>query len=142
MSKFAALQLEVDKPSRMEVLDPRTNQPYRAKDGSGRTAYVDVYSSDSNIARKHNMAIQRRRIAMRGRVKITPEELEAEAVELLVALTAGWLLIAPNGEVIDLPFTAENAREVYSDRSMLWLRNAVDEFSSDRANFSQASSTS
>jgi hypothetical protein len=78
---------------------------------------------------------------MRGRMKITPEEIEAEAVDILAALTVGWHLVDLRGDVIDLPFTQENARELYGNPAVSWLREQIDESTADRGNFSQGSST-
>lgn len=137
MSKFAALALEVDKPGRMTIVHPVSRQPLR--DAEGKEAFVDLYSNDSEPARKHQRAVQRRRLAMRGRGKLTPEELEAEQVELLAALTAEWYLVDLAGRPIDVPFSQENARELYGDAAVSWLREQVDEFAGDRGNFSKAS---
>src|SRR4029077_16440713 len=133
MNKFSGLELEVEAPFRLTLLHSVTRQPLR--DGEGREAYIDHYSADSEIARKHQRAVQRRRLAMRGRLKITPEELEAEATEVLAALTAGWYLVDLQGNPIDLPFTQENARELYGNSAVGWLREQIDESAADRANF-------
>jgi hypothetical protein len=138
-SKFAGLALDVDKPARLVILHPITRQPLSDKDG--KAAHIDVYSNDSEPARVHARAVSRRRLAMRDRGKITPEELEADGVGLLAVLTAGWHLVSLNGEVIDVAFSVENARELYSEPSMAWLREQVDAFATDRSNFSKASST-
>jgi hypothetical protein len=137
--KFSGLELEVNAPFRLTLVHPVTRQPMR--DEEGNPAYVDHYSADSEIARKHQRVLQRRRLAMRGRIKITPEELEGEAVEILAALTAGWHLVDLKGNVIDLPFSQENARELYSNSAVSWLREQIDESTADRANFSQGSSS-
>jgi hypothetical protein len=140
MSKFAGLELEVETPFRLILVHPVTRQPMR--NGDGEPAYIDHYSSDSEIARKHQRTIQRRRLAMRGRMKITPEEIEAEAVDILAALTVGWHLVDLKGNVIDLPFSQDNARELYSNPAVSWLREQIDESTADRSNFSQGSSSS
>jgi hypothetical protein len=140
MNKFSGLSLEVETPYRLILVHPVTRQPIC--DTAGNPAYIDHYSADSEIARKHQRSVQRRRLAMRGRMKITPEELESEAVEILAALTVGWHLVDFKGEVIDTPFTSENARELYSDPTVAWLREQIDESTADRANFSKGSSTS
>jgi hypothetical protein len=111
------------------------------RDKEGNLAYIDHYAADSEIARKHQRAIQRRRLAMRGRMKITPEELESEAIDILVALTVGWHLVDLKGDVIDIEFKQENVRDLYSDSSISWLREQIDESTADRGNFSQGSST-
>lgn len=137
MSKFSGLELGVDEPFRLVLVHPVTRQPMR--DDKGNEAYIEHYSSDSEIARKHQRAVQRRRLAMRGRAKITPEELEAEAAEILAALTAGWHLVDLKGKVIDMPFSHENARELYANPAVGWLREQLDESTADRANFSLGS---
>jgi len=138
--KFAGLEIEVEKPQRMPLLHPNTRQPLRT--GKGEEAYVEVYSADSKVRREHDRAIQRRRLNMRGRGRITPEELEAEAVDLLAALTAGWKLVTLSGDALDVPFSAENARELYAAPALAWIREQVDEFAGDRGNFPQSSSKS
>jgi hypothetical protein len=134
---LSALSLDVEKPQRMPLLHYQTRQPLRGP--NGEEAYVDLYSSDSDIARRHNRETQRRRLNMRGRGKLTPEELEAEATDLLVALTAGWSLVALDGSMLGLPFSAQNARVVYD--KVTWIREQVDEFAADRGNFTRASSS-
>src|SRR5580765_4388831 len=137
--KFSGLELEVEQPFRLTLVHPVTRQPMR--DAEGNPAYIDHYSADSEIARKHQRSIQRRRLAMRGRMKITPEELEAEAVDILAALTVGWRLIDLKGNVIDLEFSQDNARELYGNPAIGWLREQIDESTADRGNFSKGSST-
>jgi hypothetical protein len=133
-SKFAAFEIEIEQPSRMVVLD-KNRQPYR--NGDDRTAYIELYSADSDIARRHRRGVQRKRLAMRGRGKITPEEMEAEDIELFVALTSGWDLA-----ISDLPFSKENVRELYLNPKVPHIREQVEEYVHDRGNFSKASSGS
>lgn len=138
-SKFAGLGIAVDKPARMTIRHPDTRQPI--KDADGKEAYIDLYSSDSEAARKHQRAISKRRLAQRDRSKITPEEIESDGTGLLAALTAGWYLVALSGAPINVPFTPENAAELYSEPEQAWLREQVDVFVVDRGNFLKASST-
>lgn len=140
MSKFAALALAVDKPQRMVIVHPFTGQPLRAPDGT--EAYIDLYSGDSEIARRHSRTVQQRRIDMRRGGKVTVEEIEAETVELLAALTAGWMLVGLDGQPIEIPYSEQNARDLYAEPGLAWLREQVNAFAGDRANFSRASSNS
>lgn len=135
---MSALSLEVDKPQRMTLVHFNTRQPLR--DDEGREAWIDVYSNDSQIARRHDREVLRRVYKMRGRGTLTPEETEANGTDLLVSLTAGWFLLAPSGAPIDLPFTPENARRLYTAPATKWIRDQVDEFSADRGNFTRHSS--
>jgi hypothetical protein len=49
-------------------------------------------------------------------------------------------LVDLSGNVIDIPFSQENARDLYSSAALSWLREQVDDFAGDRGNFSKASS--
>ncbi len=142
MTKFSGLALEVDKPGRMTIMHPVTNAPLR--DNAGKEAWIDIYSSDSAAARKHRMSVQRKRLGQvgqrRGKVTLTPEEIEADSIDLLVALTAGWHLLDLDGKPLQVQFNAENARELYSNSGMSWLVEQIDAFASERENFSKASS--
>jgi hypothetical protein len=140
-SKFAGLALEVEKPSRMTIMHPLTNAPLRDKDG--QEAWIELYSSDSDPARKHQRSAQRRRLASagrRGRVKVTPEEMEADGIDMLVAITAGWNLLDLSGKPLKVEFNQDNARELYAEPGMSWLVEQIDTFASERENFSKASS--
>lgn len=141
-SKFAGLEIGVDKPQRMTLLHPTSRQPIRPKGEDSEAAYIDLYSSDSKIARDHTREVQRRRLNMRGRGRVSPEELEAEAVDLLAALTTGWRLLTLDGQPLDVPFSREAARELYASPTLAWIREQADEFAADRANFPQPSSSS
>lgn len=140
MSKFDTLALEVDKPSRMTIQHPHTNLPLRDKEGN--EAYIDLHSSDSGVARKAQRMITNGRLNMRNRNKITAERLETEGTELLADLTVGWRLVGLDGELLDVPFSRQNAVELYENTAMAWLREQVDQFTADRASFSAAPSTS
>jgi hypothetical protein len=137
-SKFSGLALAVDKPARMTILHPITRQPI--KDGDGKEAYVDLYSSDSEAARKHQRAVTKNRLALRDRGKVTPEQLEVENSGLYAALTAGWYLVSLAGAPIDVPCTVDSASELYANPELAWLREQVDAFVVDRGNFLKASS--
>ncbi len=142
---IAGLKIEAEQPERMIVLG-LDRRPLRNADGS--LNYVRLYSADSAVARRHQRAVANRRIAQRGRSKPTAEEIEADAVEFLVALTAGWgaLIEAseaePEKEIPDPEFSAQAARALYADPAHAELRAQVDEFVGDRANFGKASSKS
>jgi hypothetical protein len=116
---------------------------YENEGGRSEEVYIDLHSSDSDIARKHNRAVQKRLLDLsaRGqRLRRTPEEIEAETTDLLVALTAGWNFRRGNGEPI--PFSSDNARRLYDNPGARHIRDQVDEFVSNRANFLQPSSRS
>jgi len=132
MSDFSAFEIDVDKPSRLTLLD-QSGRPYRSPDGS-KTAWIEVRSADSEVGRRHARAVARKRLQSRVRMKLTPEELESEHTDLLVALTSAWDLV-----VTDLPCTPENARALYTNDRAVHIRRQVDEHASDPSNFAPAS---
>ncbi|MEP9389660.1 hypothetical protein [Mesorhizobium sp. KR9-304] len=138
MSKFSGLALAVEKPQRMVILHPVTKQPLR--DAEGNEAYLDLFSGDSDVARKHDRTVVKSRLSGGGR-KVTAEEVEAATPDRLAALTAGWRLIDLAGQPIDVSFSRDNARELYADPAMTWLRESAIIFTEDRGNFLPASST-
>lgn len=144
MSKFAALAVAVDRPARMTILHPTTGQPIYVLGANGKPtaefAWIDVYSTDSDIFRAHERAASNRRMRSRAR-RLTAEDIEAETVETYVVLTAGWRLVGLNGVPSDVPFTPENARELYGANELAFIRRQVDAFSADLGNFPAAAAT-
>lgn len=138
MAKIEDLELEVDRPSRMTILDSATNLPMRDK--AGMVAYIDVYSSDSDIARKFKREIKTARLRARNPNALTGAKLEDEDVQLLAALTAGWYLVTRTGEPIELECSRDNALKVYGNHKMAWLADQVDAWAGARGNFSKVSS--
>jgi hypothetical protein len=65
------------------------------------------------------------------KMQISPEELEAEAIELLVVATTGWQGMTRDGQPFE--YSNDNARELY--RKYPWIREQVDAAVGDRANF-------
>lgn len=113
-----------------------------------------VLGVDSSACRKISRERSERRIERakknRGQAPImTADEIEAEALELLVGCTTGWErdVTDAEGNVIDvqptielnegeyLEFTPENARRIYADAGFAWLREQVDREIGDRRNF-------
>jgi hypothetical protein len=144
ISKFAGLEIPVDKPARMTLIHPVTRQPLRdrkSKDKEGQVAYIELHSTDSDAFRRHLREVNRRKSLPQGRVATTtPEQDEAEALEILAALTTGWYLVGLDGEHIDVPFNTENAKDLYAATSLAWIREQVNAFAVERANFAKASS--
>lgn len=137
--KFASMALPVDAPSRMPILHPFSNQPLRGPDG--QDGFIELLSGDSQKAAAFDRKIAAQRLARRNRTSLTIEEIEAEITERMAVLTTAWLLVGLDGEVIDVPCSEANARELYAHKGMAWLREQVIAHQGNRANFSQASST-
>lgn len=71
-------------------------------------------------------------INKRGKMlEMTSAEIEERGIHLLAAVTLGWQNIELDGQ--PAVFSEQNARVIY--RKFKWLREQVDAFVSDRANF-------
>lgn len=137
MSKFAGLALATDTAQRMSIIHPGTRQPLRSP--GGEEAWIDLHSIDSKPWRTTVRAQQDRRMRTRGRP--SAEEIDSDTTELFAAVTVGWRLFTLDGEPIDVPCSATNARELYAMPELSWLREQVDAFVADRGNFKRANST-
>lgn len=145
--KFEGRGLAVDKPFRVEILDPATGQPLSctiADPASGEaktyTAYLEVLSSDSAKARKfQNDAFNRRNRSGSANRRLTAEEVDSYKADYLAALTVGWCLISPTHDLIDEPFSEAAARDLYSQPDWAFYRDAADAAVGNRANFTQPS---
>lgn len=154
----AGLGADVEKPRRMTILHPKTNRPLMIKtvveapsvDGGEprkveEPAWIDVYSSDSEVARKHSREQINARLSSKRRrnTLMSAEEIDANGNELLAVLTADWKLGTLDGEPItNFPCNRESAFELYSAPEMAWLKAQVDEFASEIGNFVTDSSKS
>lgn len=139
MSKFSGLGLSVGASARMIIVHPVTQQPLRNR-ATGEAAYVDIMSADSEAGRRHQRATLNKRLSARAR-KISAEEIEAENVELLVALMRDWRLVTLAGDAIDVPFAENDAREMLLDPNLGWLRTQIDAFAGDLGNFQTQTAT-
>lgn len=138
------LGVAVEKPQRMTILHPKTNLPLVNK-ATGEEAWIDLYSSDSEIARKYQRALTNERLSSKRlrNAMISAEEIEANGNGTLATLTHGWALCTLDGDPIDdFPCTFDNAKALYAAPEMAWLRAQVDEFAGDLGNFVEGSSQS
>ncbi|MDH7787650.1 hypothetical protein QBD01_003677 [Ochrobactrum sp. 19YEA23] len=101
---------------------------------------ITLVGTDSDVFRKAQRTILDRRLNQKGKTKLSAAELEEEAVTTLISCTLGWSGIVLDGE--ELAFSAENVRKLYSRTDLPWIRDQVDEFIADRANFLKPSATS
>lgn len=132
MNGLESLAVSADDAGTLILLHPSTNMPIRDKNGG--EAHLLLLGIDSAEGQKQRREATTRALMRRNKA-LTADELEAQAVEQLVALTKGWHLVAPSGDVIDFPFTPQNARTLYSDRKFAWIREQADQFIGDRAGF-------
>jgi len=138
-SKFAGLAVNVGAPSRMVIINPMTDKPLADK--NGKEAYIDLLSADnpeaSKIDRAQTLAFKQQMRSGRFR----DDDPIEEQVAKLQALTAGWYLVDLDGNPIDVPFSADAAKELYAAHEMAWLRRQAWVYVNDVANFTKRSST-
>jgi hypothetical protein len=116
-----------DEGAWLEAVDPVSGRPNGVR--------LKLAGMDSRSYRQAQREASNRRLSLMARrgAKYRPraEELEAEALSLLVAVTLDWEGISENGQ--PLACTPENVREVYA--KVPWLSEQADDFVGDRANF-------
>lgn len=110
------------------------------KDAQGKPsgAFIRVRGADSASFRACQREIQRRRVDhARANLKLLPERLEEDELDLLTGATVGWRGLEENGAPID--FSEARARELY--RQVPAIKEQVDAAIHNRANFLPRSGT-
>ena len=125
-----------DAGEELKLLHPTTGEPLVDEDG--KPALILLVGMDSQQWRDEQRKQSIKRI--KRTVGDVDEAAELEqvgqnAIDLLVACTLDWSGIAWEGK--DLEFSADNARMLYTE--LAWLRDQVDRFIGQRANFISAS---
>lgn len=137
MSKFGSLTASVEKPHRVEIIFPATDDV--VTDQLGRAMYVDVMSGDSKMAREYDArqrAEQRLKIKQSRTGKIAEQDVLEANMRRTAHLTVGWLLVDPaTREVLDVPCNEENAFELYSAEGQMWFFLQVHANCNEAANF-------
>jgi len=124
-----------DQGATMHVAHPVTGVALSQEDGS--PVSLILAGEDSERFRKQDRTARSRRLArqQQGRaMKLSADELDSDALEMLVAVTVGWSGLALDGA--DLPYSPDNARKLYT--RLPWLREQAQAFVLDRANFLKA----
>ena len=106
----------------MELEHPVTGEPLGVK--------IKLAGTDSDYYKKELRRQQNKRLK-KGIRNINAEELEAEAVELLVACTLDWEGVELEGQALEC--NPENVRKIY--KKFPWIKEQVDAFINNRANF-------
>lgn len=110
----------------LDVLHPTENTPLGIK--------ITLAGADSDIYRKTiNKSVNKRvqRMKPGQSMPFTAEEQEESGITLLAACTLSWEGVLVDGQ--ELPCDKENAKALY--RRFPWIREQVDQFIGDRANF-------
>lgn len=97
-------------------------------DADGKAVTVRVVGNDS---REFKAALSRISAKLNSKKKSTLEQAEARSVELIAACVKGWSGLYEGKEPIEC--TPENVTRVLTEQS--WIRDQLDAFIADRANF-------
>ncbi|QUS39556.1 hypothetical protein RPMA_12450 [Tardiphaga alba] len=148
MNKFASLGVNTSTSARMEIILPGEIDPLT--DGAGNVAYIEFLPWDSEPGRAYDRrktteAVRkgfRQRSRAELRAEAENEDMAAEQAERLSALAVGWHLVGPDKGVIDVPFSKENANELFASPETAWLRRQAWVYVANEANFMKGSSKS
>lgn len=113
----------------MEVLHPTEGTVL--KDEAGKPITITLIGQDSEKVKKRQRVEMNKRLKNGRRQTMTAEELEEQGLQLLAFCTLSWSGIKLDGQ--DLDCNAANAVIVY--QRLPWLKEQVDAFVGDRANF-------
>ena len=116
----------------MDVMHPITGEPLL--DANGFPVTVTLLGADSTKMRQEMSNRAKKQLASKSKPVNNIEEAEKLSAELLAVITVSWSGITENGQEIEC--NRENAIKVYTKYS--WLRQQVDAFTTDRANFYKA----
>lgn len=127
MSQFDFASRDVtakaDEGAELEVLDPANGKPVGV--------FITLAGADSSVHRKATAAIANRRAKGGFRRNINLDDLQTESIEVLARCTLGWSGVVLDGK--DVPLSKEAAVTLYT--RFPWLREQVETFISDRANY-------
>jgi len=136
------LELPVDRPARMVIIHPKTRRPILeagAEAEGAEPAWIELYSSDSAAALAFEREQYQKLIDLRqqaGRAPLSAQQSAEFEAARLAAVTCGWRIIDLAGRVRgDLACTLENRRAFYLAPALAWVREQVQAFQADRANF-------
>lgn len=127
MSQFDFASRDVtakaEEGAELEVLDPVNGNPVGV--------FITLAGADSAVHRKATAAIANRRAKGGFRRNINLDDLQTESIEVLARCTLGWSGVVLDGK--DVPLSKEAAVALYT--RFPWLREQVESFISDRANY-------
>ena len=100
--------------------------------------FITVAGRDSDRFQKAERAqtdfrLEQSRVSGRP-AKLSSAGIEADRIKILVACTLGWEGIELDGAALE--FSADNAEKLY--KRLPWVKEQVDRFIADRANFLKA----
>jgi len=123
LSKYDPKEVS-EKGCTMEVRHPVTLVPLPK-------VTITLAGEDSKRFRQMQQRLANKMLDGRGRVKLSAEQTWENSISMLARCTLSWTGIEWEGK--SLPCNESNAAMVY--RELDWLREQVDSFVNDRANF-------
>jgi len=130
-----------DVGAKMEIKDPTTDQPMLKPDGETPVT-ITLAGVESDKWKKARAVIGNKYLKTAGPTRQagpkTIEESISDDAFQLAAVTLAWDGIIVDGQ--ELECNQANAARIYAKYD--WLRNQINEFVGNRANFCAASSTS
>lgn len=105
---------------------PTTGEPLKTDDG--KPIVIRLLGNDSREFRAGLSELAEKNA---GKKRASFASAEANGIELLSRVTVGWQNVTYKGEA--LKCTPENVRMIYSEIN--WIKEQVDAFVADRANF-------
>lgn len=109
----------------LDLKHPTTGEPIGAS--------INLLGADSDAYKQKTIELQRRhmeRLRRNSKYRRSPEEMDADATELLAAVTTGWDLEVGGQRPA---FSVATAVSIYA--RFKWIREQVDEFVAERGNF-------
>jgi hypothetical protein len=145
MSKFGALAVATDARSKMPIILPGEIDP--AIDDDGKEGFIEFLPWDSDpgreVDKKRRIENVRKGFRQRSRAELRAEAENEDQTEFqaerLAALATSWHLVGPDKKVIDVPFSKENALELFSSPETAWLLRQAWVFVANEANFMKSS---
>ncbi len=138
LSSFDTTKL-ADDGAVMVLCDPIDGRELTDEE-SGEAVTLTLIGQDAKEYQREVHKATNKRLNKRvtkGRIKLSAEEIEGDSLELLIKCTKSWAHITVDGE--SLEFAQKNVRMLYE--RFPWIREQVDEFTTDRSNFLGNSST-
>lgn len=120
-----------NEPRTLQLVHPATGVPLTS---GGAPVIVFIRSPQSNEMRGFARSVQNQRLktAQRlGRMQVTAEEIEEEALQRLALAISGWTNLRIGGK--ERIYSPEAAKELVRD--FVWIRDQVDTFLRDDGNF-------
>lgn len=110
---------------------PDSGEPLMTADKRPVVIMLVGADSDTYIKAQRKMLNER----MNRNKKPDADVMFQQGIDLLVNCTVGWSGITTDNGKKDLPFTPDAARALYTNKSLPWVKEQVDEFVGNRGNF-------